>query len=101
MCLQAVRTACRRAYVFQVPAKTNPIRLVWVSILLLVGQFLDLYWLIMPQIHHDRPVIGWPELGPPLLMLGVLALYISHFLKRHLPLAVGDPLLEESQRFYL
>jgi hypothetical protein len=83
------------------PAKTNPTRLVWVSILLLVGQFLDLYWLIMPQIHHDRPVIGWAELGPPLLMLGALALYISHFLKRHLPLAVGDPLLEESQRFYI
>ncbi|UCE61310.1 MAG: hypothetical protein JSU63_06095 [Phycisphaerales bacterium] len=76
------------------PAKINATRLVWVSVLLLLGQFLDLYWLIMPQIHHDQPVVGWPEFGPPLLMLGALALYISHFLKRYLPLAVGDPLPE-------
>jgi len=82
-------------------AKTNPRRLVWVSALLLVGQLLDLYWLIMPQIHRDGPVIGWQELGPPLLLIGVLMLYISHFLKRHLPLSVGDPLLEQSRQFYI
>jgi len=82
-------------------AKTNPALLVWVSILLLVGQLLDLYWLIMPQIHRDGPVIGWQELGPLLLLIGVLILYISRFLKRHLPLSVGDPLLEQSRQFSL
>ena len=51
--------------------------------------------------HRESIRKRWPELGPPLLLLGVLALYISRFLKRHLPLAVGDPLLEESQRFYI
>jgi hypothetical protein len=82
-------------------AKTNPVRLVWVSVLLLVGQLLDLYWLIMPQIHRDGPVFGWQELGPPLLLIGVLILYFTRFLKRHLPLSVGDPLLEESRQFYI
>jgi hypothetical protein len=82
-------------------AKMSPVTLLWVSILLLFGQFLDLYWLIMPQIHTERPVFGWPELGPPLLLTGALVLFIAHFLTRHLPVAVGDPRLEESQQFYI
>jgi hypothetical protein len=69
--------------------------------LLLVGQLLDLYWLIMPQIHRDGPVIGWQELGPPLLLIGVLTLYVSRFLSRHLPVSVGDPLLEQSRQYYI
>ncbi len=80
------------------PSKTNPRRLLWVAALLLAGQLLDLYWLIMPQIHHDGPMLGWQELGPPLLLIGALILYVSHFLKRHTPLAVGDPLLDESRQ---
>ena len=82
-------------------AKMNPPTLLWVSTLLLFGQFLDLYWLIMPQIHPDRPVLGWPELGPPLLLIGALVLFVARFLTRHLPVAVGDPRLEESQQFYI
>jgi len=82
-------------------AKTNARRLVWVSGLLLVGQLLDLYWLIMPQIHTEHPALSWQELGPVLLLLGVFVLFVSHFLKRHLPVPVGDPLLEESLRFYV
>jgi len=82
-------------------AKTNPRLLLWVSMLLLVGQLLDLYWLIMPEIHRDGPVIGWQELGPLLLLIGALILYVSRFLKTHLPVSVGDPLLEESRQYYI
>ena len=82
-------------------AKMNAHRLLWVSVLLLVGQFLDLYWLIMPQIHTDRPVLGWQELGPPFLLVGMLILFVTHFLRRHRPVPVGDPLLEESLQFYI
>jgi hypothetical protein len=55
----------------------------------------------MPELHHERPVLGWQELGPLLLMCGALTLFVSRFLGRHAPLAVGDPLLEESLRFRL
>ncbi len=81
-------------------AKINANRLLWVSVLLLFGQFLDLYWLIMPQIHTESPVLGWQELGPPLLLVGMLILFVTHFLRRHRPVPVGDPLLEESLQFY-
>ena len=82
-------------------AKMNPKMLVPASVLILGGQLLDLYWLVMPELHHERPVLGWQELGPLLLMCGALTLFVSRFLGRHAPLAVGDPLLEESLRFRL
>jgi hypothetical protein len=82
-------------------AKMNTTILLWVSILMLGGQLLDLYWLIMPQAFQDGPALGWQELGPLLLMLGVWGLFAARFIKRHSPLATGDPLLEESRHFHL
>ncbi len=82
-------------------AKMNPRILFWVSIWLLAGQLLDLYWLIMPELHDHHPVLGWQELGPPLLMTGALLWYVSRFLARHAPMAIGDPLLDQSLSFRL
>lgn len=82
-------------------AKTHSGILRAMAVLILLGQFLDLYWLIMPQYHKQGPVLGWQELGPPLFMVGVLLVCVSRFLKCHAPLAIGDPLLEESKRFHL
>ena len=66
-------------------AKTNAVWLFWVSILILVGQLLDVYWLIMPQLHVEHPVLGWQELGPVLLVSGLVVLMLARFLRRHLP----------------
>lgn len=82
-------------------AKMNPTVLFWVSVFLLGGQLLDLYWLIMPELHKSGPLLGWQELGPPVMMIGVLVLYVSRFLRRHAALPVGDPMLDESRRFRL
>jgi hypothetical protein len=82
-------------------AKTHTGILLAMAGLILLGQFLDLYWLIMPQYHKAGPVLGWQELGPPLFMVGILLLCVSRFLNRHAPLAIGDPLLEESRHFHL
>jgi len=82
-------------------AKMSPRILVWVSVLILAGQLLDLYWLVMPELHHAAPVLGWQELGPPLLMCGAMLLSVSRFFARHAPVAVGDPLIEESLHFHL
>lgn len=82
-------------------AKMNPRTLVTTSVLVLAGQLVDLYWLIMPQIHGESPKLSWQELGPPLLLTGILILYIGRFLSRHRTLAVGDPLFEKSREFHL
>ncbi len=82
-------------------AKMNPRMLVWVSVLILAGQLLDLYWLVMPELYGNGPVFGWQELGPPVLMCGALLWAVSRFFSRHAPVAVGDPLIEESLRLHL
>ncbi len=82
-------------------AKMSPRVLTAISVLILGGQLLDLYWLIMPEYHRTGPVLGWQEIGPTLLVVGLLMLYVAHFLRRHAPVAVGDPLLRESRRFHL
>ena len=82
-------------------AKMNPRILFWVSVLMLAGQFLDLYWIVMPELHAAYPVLGWQEIGPSLLMIGVMMLYVTRFLRRNAPLAVGDPLLGASRHFRL
>jgi len=82
-------------------SKMNPRVLLWVSVLMLAGQLLDLYWIVMPALHEGRPVLGWQEIGPPLLVIGVALWYCTRFLGRNAPLAVGDPRLDESQRYVL
>jgi len=82
-------------------SKMSPAILFWVSVLVLAGQLLDLYWLIMPELHRSGPALGWQELGPPLLMGGLLILYLVWFVRRHSALAVGDPLFEASRKFRL
>jgi hypothetical protein len=82
-------------------AKMKPALLVCTSVLVLVGQFVDLYWMIMPQLDGAGPQLGWRELGPTLVMLGALVLYVTRFLSRHRSIPVGDPLLQESREFHL
>jgi hypothetical protein len=83
------------------PAKMNPRRLVIVSLLILAGQLLDLYWLIMPPLHASAPQLGWQELGPPLLLIGIVMLMLVRFLSQRRLVAIGDPWFEESCQFHL
>jgi len=82
-------------------SKMNPRRLIVVSALCLVGQLVDLYWLIMPQASAAGPRIGWQEFGPLLLMTGILVWCAARFLSRHKPLPVGDPFFQKSCDFHL
>ncbi len=82
-------------------AKSNPRFLIATSVIVLVGQLVDLYWLIMPQLDGAGPSPSIGELGPPLLLSGVLVFFLARFLGRHCALPVGDPLYEESREFHL
>jgi len=82
-------------------AKTSPRRLALVSVIAIFGQLLDLYWVIMPQLHTNGPVLSWPELGPLLAMGGILVWLLTRFFARHPAMAVGDPLLTQSVEYRL
>ena len=83
-------------------AKMNPRRLIVVSVLMIFAEFVDLYWLIMPEVYHSgEPELNLLEFGPAILMVGLLLMYVSGFIKKHRLVAVGDPLFEKSCHFHL
>lgn len=83
--------------------KTTPRLLVMASVLIIIGQVWDLYWLIMPQAEHyaSSPAPAPQLFGPIVLMAGLLILMISRFLSSHRCVAVSDPLFDRSYRFEL
>lgn len=83
------------------PAKASPRVLIPMAAVILAGEALDLYWLIMPEAGDGGPSIGWPEAGPLLLVTGALGLAFASFLGRHPAVAAGDPLLVRSSAFHL
>ena len=66
------------------------LRVAMVSILL--GHFVDLYWLIFPVLGAE-PLFGWPELVMACLFLGLGFLQIRRAMRRGADMPVGDPLL--------
>ncbi|MBL7714938.1 MAG: hypothetical protein JNL01_05680 [Bdellovibrionales bacterium] len=72
------------------------------KMLLAVGSFMlfahwvDLMWLIQPQFSPSGPMLGWIELGVPMIFLGLFGFSVLNFLTRNNVVAIGDPKLEQS-----
>jgi hypothetical protein len=81
--------------------RMNPRILTPIAILMIAGQILDLYWLIMPHYHPEGPVGGFWQFGPLLLMSGIILLWGSRFIANHNTMAANDPLFEKSKQFRL
>lgn len=83
------------------PSKTNPRRLMFISVWILVAHFIDLYWLIMPTYSRGEIIFGWMELGFLLFALGmVISAFIFKSKKENL-VAIGDPKLKRGLDFRL
>ena len=89
------------------PSKMNPTRLVLVAVLVLVGQVLDTYWLVIPESPaadgHGLagPCMAWFDLAPLLLIGGALIAYTGFWMAKNKNVASGDPLFEQSKNFHL
>jgi hypothetical protein len=81
-------------------AKGDLKRLRWVAVLILVGQWLDLYWLIFPKLGA-RPLFSWPEVSFALLFVGGTLLWLRGAMERGEDMPVGDPFLKEGLEFHL
>jgi len=81
-------------------AKESDAMLLTVAGCILIGQWIDLYWLILPAFSPERVVLGWPELGVSLGFLGLFGWTVLGFLARHPVAAHGDPFFENSVRFH-
>jgi len=74
--------------------------LVRVSIVLLVGRWLDLYLMIMPSFSGGKPHFGVWELGLVAGLVGVFGLGFFAALRRAPLVPLRDPYLEESLHYH-
>ena len=80
--------------------KESETALLAVASVMLIGQWIDLYWLILPAFSPERVVLGWTEIGVSLGFLGLFGWCVVGFLGRHPVAPHGDPAYESSVRFH-
>ncbi len=59
------------------PAKRSWRMMVRISMVIMIGRWLDLYIMLLPPLAGDKPTCGWPEIGGLLLGIGVVILYLK------------------------
>jgi hypothetical protein len=72
--------------------KRHPTILRVAALSILLGHFVDLYWLIFPVLG-PAPLFGWPELAMACFFLGLGFLQVRRAMGRGADMPVGDPLL--------
>jgi hypothetical protein len=77
-------------------AKRNNTVLVSVSILVLVMQYVDLYWLVYPNFFDGVPQFGFWEIGIFLGFAGLFIMTMIQFLNKNNLVAIKDPRLHEA-----
>ena len=80
--------------------KENETVMLVVGAAVLVGQWIDLYWLILPAFSPESVVFGWTEIGVTLGFLGLFGLTLTRFFAKNPVAPHGDPLFEASVRFH-
>ncbi len=77
-------------------AKRTPSHLAAVSVLILIMQFVDLYWLVYPAYNEEHAVFNVPELGGMALFGGLFLFAVTRFLSRNQVVPAKDPRIHES-----
>ena len=70
--------------------------LVLASILILLTQYMDLYWMIYPQFDREHIVFGWIELTPMIAFVGLFLFTLFYALSKKPLLPLNDPRQKES-----
>ena len=82
-------------------AKRNPQWLVMVSVLLLIMQYVDNYWLVYPNFFEGHLVFGFMEVGIFLGFLGLFLFAVTRFLSKYPLVPVKDPRMSESLHHHI
>ncbi|MFQ6612632.1 MAG: hypothetical protein ACE5D2_05960 [Fidelibacterota bacterium] len=80
-------------------AKRNPKTLRGMAILILAMHWLDLYWIILPNLHHKGVHFSWLDLTTFVGIGGIFFGFFWMILKRHPLVPVNDPRLKQSIQF--
>ncbi len=82
-------------------AKRNPVYLEKVAALVIVGAWVDLFWLIMPYFSPKGVTFSFWDFGLFLGFLGFFAFAVRRFLSKHNTVPVKDPFLHETMHHHV
>ena len=84
-------------------SKTNPKMLKFVAVWIIVAQFIDVYWLVMPGMVNNGFVyhFSWIDLTFPIAVIGLVLIVFNLLAKKHNLIPVGDPKLKRGLDFRL
>lgn len=77
-------------------AKRNEKIMLTVATLVLIGEWINIYWMVAPTFFETPPSFGWMEVGILAGFAGLFCLSIGSFFRRYSVLASGDPRILES-----
>lgn len=84
-------------------AKRTPAHLVLVSCLILVMQYIDVHWMVYPNLvngdfekYGGRWILSWPEISTVLMFGGLFLWTVTNFLSKNQVVAILDPRIEEA-----
>jgi hypothetical protein len=77
-------------------AKRNSAYLSKICVIVLIGGWMDVYWLVVPYYSPDKVAFSFWDIGLFLGFLGFFAFAVRRFLSRHATVPVKDPLLHET-----
>ncbi len=82
-------------------AKRTPSHLAAVCVLILVMQYVDLYWLVYPNYSNEFVAFSWMEIGAFVGFLGGFGLVVTQFLAKYNLLPIKDPRKSESTNHHV
>lgn len=77
-------------------AKRTPAHLVAVSVLILIMQYVDIYWMVYPNFNDNQLVFSGWELFIFLGLFGLFMMTVTKFFSEHSLVPLKDPRLHES-----
>ncbi len=80
--------------------RTNSI-LVPIAVLVLVMQYLDLYWLVYPNFNEGVPKFGFWEVGMFLGFAGLFLMTMVKFMTKNNLVPINDPRMHESVKHHV
>ncbi len=84
-------------------AKTNPKILIFASVWIIAAQYLDSYWLVMPDMVNNGYTYSFNlmDFAFPIAVVGLIIVLFTALAKKHNLLPIGDPKLKRSWDFHL
>jgi hypothetical protein len=82
-------------------AKRTPAYLEKIAVIVLIGAWVDLFWLIMPYFSPKGVSFSIFDIGLFLGFLGVFAFCVRRFLSRHAMVPEKDPFLHETMHHHV